>query len=120
MVFQNDQLGWTKRRQYIYSLTQRIEPKYLSSDKGNIGEINPHAFINPADGILMAEDMRDAFIEKDPARKEQYEERAAIYLERLRAIDEEYRNKINAIHRVKCGQASHENGVERNRSSILE
>lgn len=81
----------------IYSLTQRIEPKYLSSDKGNIGEINPHAFINPADGILMAEDMRDAFIEKDPARKEQYEERAAIYLERLRAIDEEYRNKINAI-----------------------
>lgn len=82
----------------IYSLTERVKPMYLSSkNDSNDGEINPHAFINPAVGILMAEDMRDAFIEKDPSRKENYIERATIYLKRLRAIDDEYRSKINAI-----------------------
>lgn len=87
-----------QKQENIYSLTERVKPMYLNNkDNKNVGEINPHAFINPAVGILMAEDMRDAFIEKDPARKENYIERATNYIERLRAIDEEYRSKINAI-----------------------
>lgn len=86
-----------QKEENIYSLTKRIEPMYLKSKEGSIGEINPHAFINPAIGILMAEDMRDAFIEKDPQRKEAYTDRATVYLERLRAIDKEYKEKINEI-----------------------
>lgn len=81
----------------VYVLTSRVEPLYLRDDEGKHEEINPHAFIDPAVGIIMAEDMRDAFIEKDPNRKENYEERATRYISRLKDIDQQYRDKINDI-----------------------
>lgn len=81
----------------VYSLTERVEPMYLSGEDGKKDQINPHAFINPAVGVKMAEDMRDAFIEKDPENKENYEERASEYLERLEALEGEYRERINDI-----------------------
>ena len=81
----------------VYSLTERVEPMYLSGEDGTKGQINPHAFINPVVGIKMAEDMRDAFIEKDPENKENYEERATAYLERLSEVEEDYRERINDI-----------------------
>ena len=81
----------------VYSLTERVEPMYLSGEDGKKDQINPHAFINPAVGIKMAEDMRDAFIEKDPENKENYEERATAYLERLKEVEKEYRERINDI-----------------------
>ena len=70
---------------------------YLNDLEGKNEEVNPHAFIDPAVGIIMAEDMRDAFIEKDPNKKESYENRAAEYLARLKDIDQEYQDKINDI-----------------------
>ncbi|AQS53507.1 Manganese-binding lipoprotein MntA [Jeotgalibaca dankookensis] len=81
----------------LYSLTERVEPMYLSGEDGKKDQINPHAFINPAVGIKMAEDMRDAFIEKDPENKGNYEERATAYLERLKEVEKEYRERINDI-----------------------
>lgn len=81
----------------IYSLTERVEPMYLSSDDGKEEEINPHSFIDPQVGIKMAEDMRDALMEKDPDRKEDYEKKAREYIDRLKEIDKEYEEKINAI-----------------------
>ena len=53
----------------IYSLTERVEPKYLADGDGRDEEINPHAFIDPAVGVKMAEDMRDALIAKAPNGK---------------------------------------------------
>ncbi|HLR70012.1 MAG TPA: zinc ABC transporter substrate-binding protein, partial [Pseudogracilibacillus sp.] len=53
-----------------YSLTERVEPMYLTDEQTKEEEINPHTFIDPTIGILMAEDMRDAFIEVDPDNKE--------------------------------------------------
>src|SRR5690625_2690904 len=67
----------------VFSLTDRVEPMYLAGEDGRDEEINPHAFIDPAVGIKMAEDMRDAFIEVDPDHKKGYNERADAYLERL-------------------------------------
>lgn len=66
-----------QKSENVYSLTNRVEPMYLREIDGMKEEVNPHAFIDPAVGIIMAEDMRGAFIEKDPARKESYEKRAA-------------------------------------------
>lgn len=87
-----------QKEENVYSLTNRVEPMYLKNVNGKEEEeVNPHAFIDPSVGIIMAEDMRDAFIEKDPSRKESYEERATKYINRLREIDKEYREKINDI-----------------------
>lgn len=86
-----------QKEENVYSLTKGVQPMYLSDRERRKEEVNPHSFINPAVGIIMAKNMRDIFIERDPTRKANYEERTAIYLEKLRAVDQEYRDKINAI-----------------------
>lgn len=86
-----------QKEENIFSLTQRVEAMYISSDDGKEEEINPHAFIDPAVGIKMAEDMRDALIKKDPDNKDRYEERAAAYLSRLKDIDAKYEEMISEI-----------------------
>lgn len=81
----------------IFNLTDNVKPMYLSDEDGKDEEINPHAFIDPGVGIKMAEDVRDAFIKKDPDHKADYEKRADDYLEKLKKIDKEYEEKINDI-----------------------
>lgn len=77
-----------------YSLTERVEPMYLTDEKTKEEEINPHTFLDPTVGIKMAEDMRDSFIEVDPDNQEYYEENAAAYIERLEELDEQYAERI--------------------------
>ncbi len=81
----------------VYSLTKGVKPMYLNESDGINDEVNPHAFVNPTVGIVMAENMRDIFIKIDPDRKENYEQRTVLYLERLRSIEQEYKDKINNI-----------------------
>lgn len=86
-----------QKEENVYSLTKGVQPMYLSDSNGRIEEVNPHSFINPAVGIIMAQNMRDVFIERDPTRKENYEQRTANYLEKLQAIDQDYKEKISNI-----------------------
>lgn len=80
-----------------YSLTTGVEPMYLSSHDGKDEEINPHSFIDPAVGIIMAENMRDALMEKDPENKEKYRANASAYIKRLEEIDKKYEEVISSI-----------------------
>lgn len=86
-----------QKEENVINLTERVEPMYIGGTDGHEAEINPHAFIDPGVGIKMAEDMRDALMKKDPDRKEKYQERADNYVSRLKEIEKEYEEKINAI-----------------------
>lgn len=86
-----------QKEENVFNLTERVEPMYIGGKDGHEEEINPHAFIDPAVGIKMAEDMRDALMKKDPARKENYQKRADEYISKLKEIDKEYEEKINSI-----------------------
>ena len=86
-----------QKEENVYSLTQGVQPMYLSDREGRKEEINPHSFISPVVGIIMAQNICDVFIERDPARRENYKERTASYMEKLRAIDKKYRDKIAEI-----------------------
>lgn len=68
-----------QKEENVYSLTKGVTPMYLSDREGRNEEVNPHSFINPAVGIIMAQNIRDVFIKRDPAHKENYEERTANY-----------------------------------------
>lgn len=83
----------------VYSLTDRVDPMYLTDDvEGeDEDEINPHSFIDPSVGIKMAEDMRDILVEEDPDNEEIYETNANEYIDRLKDIDEDYRTKFGEI-----------------------
>lgn len=86
-----------QKEENAYSLTKGVQPMYLSDREGKNREVNPHSFINPIVGIVMAENIRDIFIERDPTHKKSYEERTANYLKKLRDIDQDYKDKINNI-----------------------
>lgn len=85
-----------QREENVFSLTERVEPMYLSSDDGT-QEVNPHSFIAPSVGIKMAEDIRDILVKKDPANKDDYQQRATEYINQLKDIDRNYAAKINEI-----------------------
>lgn len=85
-----------KDRELVYNLTEGLQPMYLTDSKGEL-DINPHAFIDPQVGILMANNLAKALVEQDPANQDFYLENLDLYLGRLKAIDQKYQETINAI-----------------------
>ncbi|GAA0447379.1 metal ABC transporter substrate-binding protein [Lentibacillus halophilus] len=80
----------------VFSVTDGIDPMYIGGgDKKK--EVNPHAFIDPSAGVQMAENIRDAIIEVDPDREEQYKEEAAAYIDKLKTIEKDYEKKLSEI-----------------------
>lgn len=81
----------------VFQVTEGIEPLYIQSNDGRKEEINPHAFLDPANGIVMAQNTRDAFIKVDPDNESYYQENAEQYIATLQEMDEQYQAKINEI-----------------------
>lgn len=81
----------------VYSLTTQVEPMYIGGEDGHEEEINPHSFIDPYVGVMMAEDMRDALIEIDPDNEDFYKKSGDEYIERLEEIVNEYEEKLGQI-----------------------
>lgn len=81
----------------IYSLTERVEPKYLSGGDERDEEINPHAFIDPAVGVKMAEDMRDALVKNHPTKSDEIKELGDTYVQRLKDLDADFEERISTI-----------------------
>lgn len=85
-----------QKEENIFSLTEKVEPKYLSGGDGE-DEINPHAFIDPAVGVLMAEAMRDALVGISPDHADKIQEQGDAYVQRLKDLDEEFAERISTI-----------------------
>jgi len=80
-----------------FRVTEGIEPLYIHSEDGQEEEINPHAFIDPSNGIIMAENTRNALIEIDPEHKATYEQNAETYIAKLEEMVAQYEEKLNEI-----------------------
>lgn len=81
----------------IFEAGSGVEPMYLVSDDGKDEEINPHIFLDPVNGIQMAENVHKALVEVDPDNKEVYDENAEKYLDQLKEIDTLYKEKIDSL-----------------------
>lgn len=81
----------------VFQASEGVEPMYLMSDDGTEEEINPHVFLDPNVGMLMAENTRDALIAADPDNKEEYEKNTEEYLDRLKEIDQDYEERLGEI-----------------------
>lgn len=84
-----------------------IEPIYLEKEHGHDHEpghehghdhggeaVDPHVWLTPSGGIRMAENIAAAYTEADPDGRNYYEARKENFIRRLRALDEEYREKF--------------------------
>ena len=77
-------------------VTEGIEPMGIAEGPYN-GKPNPHSWMSPANAIIYVENIRKALVKLDPANEAGYTANAKAYVEKLKAIDEPVRKKLEAI-----------------------
>lgn len=70
------------------------EEEHGHIQQGHNHEYDPHIWTNPIYAMTMVENIRDVLIEADPKHKEEYEENAAAYLEKLQELDSAFRETV--------------------------
>ncbi|MDA3146738.1 zinc ABC transporter substrate-binding protein [Leucobacter sp. UCMA 4100] len=96
--------GWFSRmeasaapeKSTVVEVSRDVEPMHLGEGEAD-SQVNPHAFIDPNVGFVMAETIRDGLIEADPDHTDEYQQQADEYLEKLTAIEAEYDETFDAI-----------------------
>jgi ABC-type Zn uptake system ZnuABC Zn-binding protein ZnuA len=81
---------------HVYRVSEGVEPIYLES-KGLEGESDPHAWLDIKNGIIYAENVRDALIKADPENESLYRENAENYIAHLEELHTKTIEKINEI-----------------------
>ncbi len=61
------------------------------------GKPNPHAWMSPSNALIYAENIRKALVEHDPANAEAYNNNAAAYAAKIKALDAPLRERLSSI-----------------------
>ena len=77
-------------------LTEGIDPIGISEGPYS-AKPNPHAWMSPSNAVIYVENIRKALVEMDPANEETYNANAADYTERINAVAEPVRRKLEEI-----------------------
>ena len=80
----------------VVETTDGVEPLYLTD--GVADSVNPHAFLDPNVGIIMAENVADGLAELDPENAEEYQHNLDDYLDELTAMHEQYQQQIGDLN----------------------
>ncbi len=79
-----------------YILTEGLEPHYQQGGEWD-GHPDPHLWMDPLRTIRYVENIRNALIELDPARTEEYTLNAATYIDALQELDAWMRTEFEVI-----------------------
>lgn len=77
-------------------LTEGIEPIGIGEGPYT-GKPNPHSWMSPANAVVYVENIRQALVKIDPANETAYNANAAAYTEKLKAVDEPVRKKLETL-----------------------
>jgi len=77
-------------------LTEGIEPMGITNGPYE-GKPNPHSWMAPDNAIIYVENIRKALVKLDPPNEKTYNENAASYTAKLKAIDSPVRAKLGEI-----------------------
>lgn len=80
----------------VVETTDGVEPMYLTDDESD-HSINPHAFLDPKVGVIMAQNVADGLIDVDPDNADAYRENLEDYLAQLSDMDERYQQEIGDL-----------------------
>lgn len=75
--------------------TDGVEPMYLT--EGASDTVNPHAFLDPNVGMIMAENVAEGLSEVDPEHAEQFQQNLDGYLDELSELDAQYQQQIGDL-----------------------
>jgi manganese/iron transport system substrate-binding protein len=73
-----------------------VEPMGITEGPYN-GKPNPHAWMSPSSALIYVENIRKALAEHDPRNAETYNKNAAVYAEKIKAMDAPLRKRLSAI-----------------------
>jgi zinc transport system substrate-binding protein len=63
------------------------------------GEYDPHVWLNPMNVMKQAENIKNAFVKADEANKDFYEANFNEYADKLKALDEKYKQELSNTKR---------------------
>lgn len=73
-----------------------IEPQSIYEGPYS-GKPNPHAWMSPTNGLIYIENIRQALVKYDPENTATYNANAKAYSEKLKALDNEIRQKMQKV-----------------------
>ncbi|HTO16855.1 MAG TPA: zinc ABC transporter substrate-binding protein [Edaphocola sp.] len=85
-----------KRNVKVFEASKGVTPIYLKDEKDQ-SEINPHAFINPKVGSIIADNIKNALIKTDPQNTSYYQKNANDYIQKLNEIEQLYRLQLGSL-----------------------
>ncbi|WP_425423387.1 metal ABC transporter substrate-binding protein [Shimazuella kribbensis] len=80
----------------VYKVSQGVQPIYLET-KGLEKEPDPHAWMNIANGIKYAENIKNALIKEDPKNKAIYTANATKYIAELQKLHDGTHRRIQQL-----------------------
>lgn len=80
----------------VVETTDGVEPMYLTDDESE-QSINPHAFLDPNVGMIMAENVADGLIDVDPENADEYRQNLDDFLAQLTDMDQRYQQEIGDL-----------------------
>ena len=88
-------------------VTEGIEP--MSINEGPYtGNPNPHAWMSPSNALIYIENIKNALVKYDPQNKETYEKNAALYAQKIKALDKPLREKLAQVPEAQRGLVTSE------------
>lgn len=92
--------GKTGKDAPVFKVSEGVKAKHLTT-KGKESEEDPHAWLDIRNGIIYAENVRDALIKVDPKHKEDYKKNAEEYISKLEELHQSAVESFNKIPKEK-------------------
>jgi ABC-type metal ion transport system, periplasmic component/surface adhesin len=77
-------------------VSQGVEPMGISEGPYQ-GKPNPHAWMSPTAALIYVDNIRDAFVQHDPANAEIYKKNAEAYKDRIKAVIEPTKAELSRL-----------------------
>lgn len=95
--------GWAARMadsvglddEQVVETTDGVDPLYLAD--GVEDSVNPHAYLDPNVGVIMAENIAAELVEVDPDNAATYEQNVSEYVDELTTLHEQYQQELGDL-----------------------
>ncbi|MBB6216777.1 zinc transport system substrate-binding protein [Anaerosolibacter carboniphilus] len=95
---ENDQLITVEASQDV-DLIKAEEHEDEHEEEEEHGEYDPHVWLNPMNAMKQAENIKNAFVKADEENKDFYEANFEEFANKLRALDEKYKQELSNMKR---------------------